>query len=138
MEAIIEAALDLATNPIIVALGSITIVEIVPIKLKPWTALLRWMGRIMNGDLKKEVTELKQDFENTKANGMRWEILSFANGCRHKRKHTKEEWNHVITRIKEYETYVEEKGIDNGVIEEESKYLRELYHDISMKNDFLL
>ena len=138
MNAIFDAVVDLATNPIIVALGSVTFVEVVPIKFKPWTALFRWIGNVMNGDLRKEVAELKADFENKKANDMRWEILSFANGCRNKRKHTQEEWRHVIAQIKEYETYVEEKGIDNGVIEEESKYLRELYHDISINNDFLL
>lgn len=137
IEQLIEAVHDLVTNPIVVALGGITVVEFVPIKVNPWTALFKWIGNIMIGDLQKEVSVLKADFEITKANDMRWEILSFANGCRHKQRHTKEEWNHVITRIKEYESYVEEKGIDNGVIEEESKYLRELYHDISINNDFL-
>lgn len=137
MEAILTAAVELITSPSFMLFGAITLFEITPIKFNPWTALLRWIGKAICGDLQKEVSELKADFEITKANNMRWDILSFANGCRNKRKHTREEWQHVIAQIKEYETYVEEKEITNGVIEEDSKYLRELYHEICLDNDFL-
>lgn len=138
MEALKSMAVNFFTNPAVVFFGAVTIIQIVPIKINPWTALLKWISKILIGDLKAELTELKTDFEITKANNMRWEILSFANGCRHNQKHTREEWFHVISQIKEYESYVEEKGIDNGVIEEDSKYLRSLYREISIKNDFLL
>lgn len=137
MGALKDAVVNLVTNPAVLIIGTVTLVQIVPIKINPWTALFKWISKMVNGDLQKELTELKADFEDTKADTMRWDILTFANGCRNKQKHTKEEWEHVITQIKKYETYVEEKGIDNGVIEEESKYLRELYHDILRDNDFL-
>ena len=137
MKALIEAASELISNPLVVALGGMTFVEVVPIKIRPWTALFKWIGKIILGDLPQEVSQLKKDFESKNADDMRWEILSFANGCRHKRRHTKEEWNHVIAQIRKYEKYVDDKGIVNGVIEEDSKYLRELYHDISINDDFL-
>lgn len=42
-----------------------------------------------------------------------------------------------MAQIAEYEEYTEEKGIVNGVIDEDSKFLRELYHNRNVKNNFL-
>lgn len=110
------------------------VVEITPIKINP----LNWIGQLLNKDIKKEITKLRCDFELTKANNMRWEILSFANSCRRHISHSKDEWHHILNIIKEYEEYTEEKKIVNGVIEEDSKYLRELYHERNLKNDFFI
>ena len=75
--------------------------------------------------------------EQEKADNKRWNILDFANSCRNGRRHTKDEWHHVIDQLKDYETFVEERGLDNGVMEEEAKYLRRLYAERCEKNDFL-
>lgn len=128
----------LSHNPYIIILGTVTLIQIAPIKIDPWTKLFRWIGDIVNGDLRRELGELKREFECEKANTARWNILHFANTCRHGKRHSKEEWNHVIDQIYNYDTYVEEKNIDNGVFEEDAKYLRELYQQISKDNDFLL
>lgn len=121
----------------IILIGSVTIIQFSPIKLDPWTRLFEAIGNCINGDIKENLSELKRDFEETKANDMRWHILEFSNSCRSGVKHSKEEWMHVIEQLKQYETYVKEKEIDNGVIEEESKYLRSLYQERCNKNDFL-
>ena len=42
-----------------------------------------------------------------------------------------------MSQLKEYEEYTEDKGISNGVIDEDAHYLRELYHERNLKNDFL-
>lgn len=134
---IIEWLKDLATNPFVVLFGSATLIEWTPIKLNPWKWLFSWIGNAINGDIQKDLLELKRDFEETKAQDKRWRILNFADTCRRGQQHTKEEWEHVISEVKEYEQYVKEKNLDNGVIEENSKYLRELYHERNVKNDFL-
>jgi hypothetical protein len=130
LEVIIELVKE---NLSIVFLGAITVFEIVPIKLKPWT----WFGNLLLGDVRRDLAELKRDFEETKANDMRWNILNFANSCRRHEEHGTDEWRHVISQISEYEDYTKRKKIQNGVIEEDTKYLRELYHDRNVKNDFL-
>ena len=121
-----------------------TLVEVAPIKINPWGALLKYIGKVTNGELNEkfdtlqdDLKQLKRDFEVKNANDKRWDILDFSNSCRNGRKHGKEEWEHVINQLKEYETYVEEHHIDNGVIEEETKYLRELYQERCRNNDFL-
>lgn len=87
--------------------------------------------------LGNEIQTVKREFENKTASDKRWDILDFANSCRNGRKHGREEWMHVIAQLKEYETYVQEHDIDNGVIEEETKYLRELYRKRCEENDFI-
>ena len=134
---IIEWLKDLATNPFVVLFGSATLIEWTPIKLNPWKWLFSWIGNAINGDIRKDLSELKRDFEETKAQDKRWRILDFSDSCRRGEKHTKEEWEHVISELKEYERYVLEKEIDNGVLDENAKYIRELYHERNVKNDFL-
>lgn len=91
---------------------------------------------ITYGRLWKVISEFKRDFEETKAQNKRWSILSFARSCRNGEKHTREEWKHAISELAEYEAYTEKKKIENGVIDEDAKFLRELYHDRNVKNDF--
>lgn len=44
--------------------------------------------------------------------------------------HSREEWNHVLNTIKRYEIFCEKNEIANGVIEENSSYLRELHKQL--------
>jgi len=122
----------------------LTLVEITPVKVNPWSRLLRWAGKSLNGDLRKEleslkneVKVLKRDFEEKNAHDKRWSILDFANSCHNGRKHTKEEWEHVLNQLIFYEEYVEKNEIPNAVIEEETRYLRELYRELMAQNEFI-
>lgn len=141
---IVDYLKDIFTNPTVIIFGAITLFEIVPIKINPWSTLFRWIGKAINGELKEQlsdlssdVSELKSDFEMKKAEDMRWEILEFANTCRIGNEHSKDEWRHVMNQVSEYEEYTERKGITNGVIEEDTRFLRELYHERNIRNDFL-
>lgn len=141
---IVDYLKDIFTNPTVIIFGAITLFEIVPIKINPWSTLFRWIGKAINGELKEQlsdlssdVSELKSDFEMKKAEDMRWEILEFANACRIGNEHSKDEWRHVMNQVSEYEEYTERKGITNGVIEEDTRFIRELYHERNLRNDFL-
>ena len=132
-----ELIKEILTHPTLLLVGAVTVIEIVPIKINPWKTLFHWIGTCINGELKESLSEMKRDFEETKAQDKRWHILNFANTCRNGVLHSKDEWQHVISELSEYEAYTEKKGITNGVIEEDAKYLRELYRERNMKNDFL-
>lgn len=137
MTGLLEYIKEFITSPSIIIVGAITLVEFTPIKINPWQKLFTWIGSLVNGEMQKDLIELKRDFEETKAQDKRWHILSFARSCRQGEKHTKEEWNHAISELKDYEDYTKKKKISNGVIEENAKYLRELYQERLKKNDFL-
>ncbi len=133
----IEYAKAFITHPGFVLISAVTLFEISPIKINPWKWLFKWVGRAINGDIREDLTEFKRDFEETKAQDKRWHILSFVNSCRRGQQHSKDEWQHVMSELKDYEAYTERKHIANGVIDEDAKYLRELYHERNIKNDFL-
>ena len=135
---ITEAAKELFGNPWVMLFGTITLFEIAPIKINPWRWIGKVIGNLVLGEIRAELREFKRDFEETKAQDKRWHILNFANSCRDGKRHSKDEWRHVISEISEYERYTEEKDIANGVFEEDSKYLRELYRKRNEKNDFFI
>jgi len=116
----------------------LTLIQITPIKINPWDTILGLVGKMMNKEvteevrhLKKQMGEVKTDIEERTVNDMRWHILNFAQRCRMKQEHTKEQWQHVLMQCKKYETYIKEHNIDNGVIEEDTRFIRELYHRLS-------
>lgn len=122
----------------------LTLVQITPIKINPWTFIFRWIGKTVNGELyekiealQTELKDVKRDFEFKNANDWRWEILDFFNSSRNNRPHSKEEWEHAIDQVKKYEKYVEKHDIDNGILEEASIWLRKEYQEHLNKNDFL-
>ena len=141
----------IASNPTVILFGAITLIEFTPIKINPWGWIVSYIGSAFSknvsndvGELQRSVemfknkqTELKHELEEDRAQNKRRHILEFANSCRRHEEHDHEEWNNVITDIRDYESLIEEKGLSNGVIEENIKYLRELYHDRNVKNDFL-
>ena len=130
---------DTLTNPVVLLFGTITIFEVAPIKINPW----KWIGRAINGetlsqieDIKKEIATIRKDQEENNAEYMRSRILAFAASCRRHEHHDAEEWNNIISIIKKYECYVDDRKIKNGVIEETAAFLRELYHQRLINNDF--
>lgn len=137
MEKIIEIIKEIATHPEVLIIGALTLVEVAPIKINPWKRFFKWIGKMINGEVQERLTSLQLDFEQTKAQDKRWHILSFANSCRNGKLHSREEWKHAISELREYEQYTADKHIENGVIEEDAKYLRELYRERNRKNDFL-
>ncbi len=131
-------------NPWVTLLGGVTLIQISPLKLDPWT----WIGNTFRGFLMKGVDErldsIKDDVEDIretmitdKVESTRWNILGFANSCRQGKKHTKEEWDHCIQSIYWYVEYCEKNEIANGVIIECNKYLMDTYRNLLEKDDFL-
>ncbi len=136
MDNFFEILERISMHPEIVLIGALTLIEIAPIKINPWKKFFKWAGKMINGEISERLSDLQRDFEQTKAQDKRWHILSFANSCRNGKQHSREEWKHAISELREYEQYTAEKNIENGVIEEDAKYLRELYRVRNIRNDF--
>ena len=123
---------------------ALTLVEIAPIKINPWKWIFKVIGNLLFGEIREEIkdidtklSDLKSDFENNKAKEKRWHILDFVNSCRRHEDHSREEWSHAMAELAEYEVYCKLHEIKNGVIDEDAKYLRQLYYERNLKNDFL-
>lgn len=89
-------------------------------------------------NLNREITSYNNDFKLKLAEGYRWSILRFANSCRHGQKHSREEWTHVLDAISKYEAHCEMYHIENAVMQEDSRYIKDAYSFASASNDFLV
>lgn len=111
--------------------------EITPIKLHPISAILGWIGKKLNGNLKQDIADLRKDVDEQRMSSIRSLVLDFSNSCLNKRRHTKEEFDHILEENKIYEKLVEKYEIDNDVYKEAIGYVKRIYRRRMDKGDFL-
>lgn len=131
-------------NPWFTLVGGLTLIQISPLKLDPWSSLGKIFKNFFFGDTNKRLDIIQEDIENVKqsietdkVDAARWNILDFANSCRNNRKHTKEEWDHCIQSIYWYRDYCEKNDISNGVMIECEQYLKDTYRHLIEEDNFL-
>lgn len=128
----------ISNNLIITILGTITLVQIVPIKINPWSWIAKGIRKSLGvTDISDKFDKLQKDFMDEKIDRKRWNILDFGNSCMQGRRHTKEEWDHCLDDLRWYENYCQKHNISNGVIHEMAGFLRDKYKELLIKNDFL-
>ena len=86
----------------------LSLVQIAPIKINPWTWLAKWAGNAMNGDLVREVRDLREEFDVSLANQARTRILRFNDELLRKDRHSKEMFDSVLEDVDNYERYCTE------------------------------
>ena len=135
----------------LIALIVSTLFEISPIKISPITSILTWLGKKMNSQVMTQVAQQdeKIDSLNDKIDALdlkidmnevdhiRWEILDFANECREGRRHTKDEFEHIISLNTKYHTIITEHDMKNGLIDLEYAYIEHIYNKCLEENSFL-
>lgn len=87
--------------------------------------------------IKDDLKEQRGMIDDNEKDRIRWEILAFANSCRNNQKHTKDEFQHIIDLNDKYKVLLERTQDKNGVFEAEYDYIKKLYADRQIKNDFL-
>lgn len=138
-------------------------IEIMPkIKWNPWSSLIKWIGMRFNSHIDRRVGKLDEKFdkeiellnikvdtlqkdltkyvvesENKNLQDLRRDILDFCNSCINGRRHTREEFNFVIKECDNYEIYIKDREIKNGVIEAAIKEIRRLYDKCIQEHSFL-
>ena len=119
-------------------------IQIAPIKINPWSSLIKWVGKTLNSRLQQEILkinniikDISSDIDQNEKDRIRWQVLDFASSCREGRLHTKDEFQHIIALNDKYKKLLAKTDDKNGVFDEEYKYIQEIYHKRQQKNDFL-
>lgn len=130
----------------------LTLVQIAPIKINPWSALANAIGRAINGDVMKSLEEVKaaqkaagarldkhirMDDERN-ADQHRARILRFNNELVRDIPHTKEEFIDILADIDNYERYCKEhEDYKNNRAVHAIANICRVYDERLQKHDFL-
>lgn len=88
-------------------------------------------------ELTEKIQIVSKSNDKNEMKRLRWEILDFANSCKNGRRHTQDEFKHIIEIHDDYETLLESTGEKNGFLDAEFDYILEIYAERQKKNDFL-
>jgi len=109
----------------------LSLIQISPLKLNPWDKLFAWIGRKTNVVTEKRLASVEKQILDMWVNSHRQCILTFARETRAGIEHSSDEWTNVLNVAEEYEKYVAEKKITNGIVTQDTEYIRNLYQELS-------
>lgn len=116
----------------------LSLIQIAPIKINPWTWLAKQAGKALNGDLVSEVRNLRSDFDVSLANQARTRILRFNDELLRKEKHSKEMFDSVLEDIDQYERYCgEHPNYKNSKAALAIANVKRCYEKCEIDGDFL-
>ena len=123
----------------------LTLVQLSPIQINPWSAIARWIGKAINGEVLGKLVRLETRLDehiNTDdkrdADGHRVKILQFNNELLRSIDHTKEEFIEVLAEIDAYERFCEDHpDYPNNRAVLAIENIQENYKERLKKHDFL-
>ena len=123
----------------------LTLIQIAPIKINPWSAIAKALGRAINKEmmdklesLDKEMKQLRDATALESALNCRVRILHFGDETLHGQKHTKEHFDQILRDIDKYEHYCNtHPEFENNVTVLTSARIKEIYQKRLADGDFL-
>lgn len=150
LKAIWEAWGPVMVTPAVIIL--LSLVEIAPIKINPWSAIMKFLGSRMNADVTARLDTMQECQNETRqklnehikkddaqtASLWRTQILRFNDELLHDLHHTKEHFDEILGTIKDYETYCHtHDGYPNGKCVHAIANINRVYDELLESHDFL-
>lgn len=135
-----------------VLLVLMSLIQIAPIKVNPWSAIARVIGRAINGEVLKELEQVRADQKTARerldihiqtddkreADKCRGRILHFNTELLRDIPHTKEEFIEILKDIDDYEAYCRtHKDYENGRAVHAVANIGRVYDERLKLHDFL-
>lgn len=122
-----------------------SIIQITPIKINPWSAIARGIGRAINREVIEKVDALSQNVKQNKADDdeqwadlRRSHILRFGDELLHGISHSKEHFDQILLDISEYEHYCgSHPDYMNNIANATIKQIKNTYQKCLDTNAFL-
>lgn len=123
----------------------LTLIQIAPVKINPWSAIAKTLGRAINKEmmdrlesLDKEVKQLRDATALESVLNCRVRILRFGDETLHDQRHTKEHFDQILRDIDKYEHYCDtHPEFENNVTVLTSTRIKEIYRKRLADGDFL-
>lgn len=120
---------------------AMSLIEISPVKINPWS----WLGNMLNKGvitkmekLEQDVAEVKKEVAESSAVTSRYRILRFDDEILHDVRHTKEHFDQILLDIDIYETFCDEhKDFKNNLAVMAIRNIKQVYQKCSADNSFL-
>lgn len=114
-----------------VLLIAITLVQVAPIRINPWSTIARAIGKALNADLNEKM-------DANEAKTARYRILRFDDEIRHKIRHSKEHFDQIIEDVDTYERYCQDHPrFPNGKAVSATDNVKRTYEKCKAENSFL-
>lgn len=114
-----------------VLLIALTLIQVAPIRINPWSAIARAIGKALNADLNEKM-------EANEAKTARYRILRFDDEIRHKIRHSKEHFDQIIEDVDTYERYCQDHPrFPNGKAVSATDNVKRTYEKCKAENSFL-
>lgn len=129
-----------------------TIIQITPIKLNPWSAVAKWLGKAINADVLSKLKDVEDEQKETRqvldehirlddernADSHRQRILAFNNELLRDIPHTQEDFIEILAEIDYYEDYCKQHPeYKNNRAVHAVAHIGRVYDERLQKHDFL-
>lgn len=122
-----------------------TILQIAPIKINPWSKILNWFGDLFNSGIYKRLEKIESDVNEIKHNSAerdaitaRVRILRFNDELLNNVDHSKDYFDQILHDVDMYEKYCEEHPkFKNNVTLFAINNIKESYKTCMVKHNFL-
>lgn len=140
-----EKVISAFVTAVVGAFATLTVLQVAPIKINPWTWIARAIGRAINAEVIAKVDKLETKVETIEKNTAEHEaksardrILRFGDEILHGTKHSQEHFRQILLDITEYEEYCgRHSEFRNNVTGITTKRIMETYEKCLRDNNFL-
>ena len=136
----------LTAGDMLIALGLLlSLIQIAPLKLDPWTTLFGWIGRKMTGDLSRKIDALEKKLDGLEqkedrrdAVNKRVRILRFEDELQSDARHSKDSFDQVLSDITDYDQYcTAHPKFRNNQTSATVEHIKKVYSERLERRDFL-
>lgn len=123
----------------------LTLIQIAPVKINPWSAVLGWFGKQINKDLlaqmktmKSEIDTIRDENREIHAKDCRVRILRFSDEIYLGQNHSQEHFKQILGDITHYENYCDHHPeFENQIAVAAIAQIKDTYNARLRKRDFL-
>lgn len=135
---------DLLKNGGLLLFAALTVLQIAPIKINPWSWIAKRVGKAINGEvitkvgnLEKEVSTLRKDVTEQAVVTCRVRILRFGDELMRGIHHSKDCFDQTLRDIDTYESYCREHpDFQNNVTCITVQHIKDVYNKLLSDGDF--